>query len=232
MRAEPPAPGGDATPPLPVTASDLDPEELRDRLKTLIPIALLRSSRRASAWRRLRARDEREAEAALGSACSSFLGHCRDGDIDAATPEELAAELLRIACNRAQRERRKAEHMRDATRRGTVRGPDGQSAARDYQDCSSGPEQEVLDREMSAYLRDVIDSIKEGLRSRRDALAIVELYLEDMEGSQAAIASALAISQSTVSRRIAWFHARIRRMLEETGDGESRAARCPCSRPA
>jgi len=46
------------------------------------------------------------------------------------------------------------------------------------------------------------DSIREELQGRRNALEIVQAYLEDMQRSQADIAAALSINQGTVSRWI------------------------------
>jgi RNA polymerase sigma factor (sigma-70 family) len=185
-----------------------DPDALKRQFRTLIPIAL-QQLQEGFGLRRLRATDELEAEAVLWSACSSFLRHCRDGEFgDAKGLEELAAHLLRIACNRAQRQRRRDKQMRDAAQCGTTHDP---------ADGAPGPDQEAQANELAAYLREVIDSIKRELQGQRDALAIVQAYLEDMKRTQADIASELGISQSTVSRRLDWFNDRIRQMLEEGG---------------
>jgi DNA-directed RNA polymerase specialized sigma24 family protein len=186
-------------------------------LKPLILIAL-QQLQESFGLRRLRVSNEREAEAALWSACESFQRHCRAGELaDAKSPEELAAHLLRIARNRAQRRRRQDNKMRDATRRWTTRNQEGQTAPLDPEDHSAGPDQEAFERELAAYLREAIDSIREELQGRRHASDIVQAYLEDMEQPQAAIASALGINQATVSRWLEWFHDRIRQMLEEGG---------------
>jgi len=209
LSTEPPRPDGDAT-----TA---DGHAWRSLLQTLIPIAL-QQLQEGFGLRALRVPDARQAEAALWSACSSFQRHSRDGEFaDAAGPEELAAHLLRIAGNRAQRRRRRDGHIRDELRHGTARDSEGQPVPRDHPDDSPGPDQQVIQSELTAYLREAIDSIKEELQGRRNALEIVQAYLEDMERSQADIAAALGINQSTVSRWICWFQDRIRQMLEEGG---------------
>jgi hypothetical protein len=107
--------------------------------------------------------------------------------------------------------------MREATARGTVRNPEGESAPRDYTDVTPGPVQQALRAELIAYLRQAIDSIKEELSGRRHALAIVQAYLADMQRPQADVAAALGINQSTVSRWRDWFRDRLRQMLREDG---------------
>jgi DNA-directed RNA polymerase specialized sigma24 family protein len=194
-----------------------DAEALRRSLEPLIPIALARLQE-GFGLRNLRVQDELEAEAALWSAASSFHRHHQGGDFaDATTPHDLAAHLLRIAYNRAQRRWRRDRQMRAATGRGTTRDSEGRKAPRDYADPTPGPVEQALEVELAAYLRQAIDSIKEELRGRRRGLEIIQAHLEDMQKPQAEIAAALGINQSTVSRCLEWFRDRLRQMLAEEG---------------
>jgi DNA-directed RNA polymerase specialized sigma24 family protein len=194
-----------------------DAEGLRSCLKTLIPIALKQlQSGFGLKW--LRVPNELEAEAALWSAYSSFVTHCGNGEFaDAEGPEELAGHLLRIAYNRAQRRRRRDEQMRGASRRGTVRDQEGQPVPLDHADSAPGPDQEALKSELTAYLREAIDSIKEELQGKKNAPQIIQAYLEDMDQTQKAIATKLGINQATVNRWLKWFHDQIRKKVEESG---------------
>jgi hypothetical protein len=217
MRPEPPRPEG-SEPVLPTEAvADLatGAEALTRLLPTLIPLAL-QQLQEGFGLRALRVSDPREAEAALWSACSSFQKHYREGDFpDAANPSELAAQLLRIACNRAQRRRRQDQRIAHQTRHGKTRDEDGRSAGLDQADKGLRPDEEATRNELIAYVRQAIDTIKGELHDRPQARKIVDAYLEDMERPQAASAAELGIHQSTVSRWREWFHDRIRQMLRE-----------------
>jgi DNA-directed RNA polymerase specialized sigma24 family protein len=220
MRADHPGVNTQQNSSLPDLVSDLascDDEALTGLLRSLIPIALAQLQERFG-LRRLRVRDELEAQAALFSAWSSFRRHCHEGKIkEAESPEELAGQLVRIACNRAQRRRRQDEKLSAAVRRGTTRDENGQRVSVDFVDSAPGPDQEALKNELVAYIRDAIDSIKEQLRGKPRGLETIQVYLEDMEQLQKDIASKVKINQATVSRRIEWFRDRIRQMVEEDG---------------
>jgi DNA-directed RNA polymerase specialized sigma24 family protein len=188
-----------------VDLTSLDPEALREHLEVLIPLAL-QQLQEGFGLGRLRVRDESEAEAILWSACTSFLSHAREGDFsDATTPHELAAQLLRIAANRAQRRRRHDNR------------PQERPATSEPADSSPGPVQSALRSELIGLVREVIESLKEELRGQQDALRIVELFLEDMDRSQEDIALRVGLRQSTVSRRLTWFRDQIQRMLQNRG---------------
>jgi hypothetical protein len=218
LNTEPPVPPGDAVEPIFDIATS-DPEALTRLLKTLIPIAL-QQLQESFGLRTLRVPNELEAEAALWSACSSFQSHWRASEFeDAKSPEELAAHLLRIACNRAQRRRRQDNKIGDATRRWTTRNQEGQTVPVDPEDSSPGPVLNAFKGELAAYLRKAIDSIIEELQGRRHGSEIIQTYLKDMEQTQNAIADKVGVKQWMVSRRLSWFHDRIRQMLAESGIG-------------
>ncbi len=200
------------TPASPTALNLDDPKVLESHLKLLVPIAL-QMLKDGFGLKVLRVRDEAEAYAALWSAHTSYLRH---GFADAKTPEELAAELLRIAKNRAQRRLGQEKHMNQETGAGTVAGPDGSPISRDYEDKSIGPDQIVEQKELLTNLWEVIDEIKEKLGASSPRRKIVELYLEDMKEIQDVIAKKVGVHQSTVARTINWFHDQIRTLHQET----------------
>ncbi len=206
MSTETRPPGEGAMPGEPfLDLASLDAEALRVYLRVLIPLAL-QQLQEGFGLGRLRVRDESEAEAILWSACTSFLSHARDGDFsDARTPQELAAQLLRIASNRCQRRRRHDNR------------PQERPAVCESRDDSPGPAQSALRNELIAQVQEVIESLKEALRGQQDALRIVELFLEDMDRLQKDIAARVGVTQSKVSRRLTWFLDQIQRMLRERG---------------
>jgi RNA polymerase sigma factor (sigma-70 family) len=206
-----------ALPAEPVADLAGDSEALTRQLPALIPLAL-QQLQDGFGLRALRVSDPREAEAALWSACSSFQKHYRDGEFaDAETPTELAAQMLRIACNRAQRRHRQDQRIAGQVRHGMTRDEEGQPLAWDPVARGLRPDEEATRNELLAYVRQAIDTIKGELRDRPHALRIVEVYLEDMNRTQEAIATELGINQSTVSRYLEKFRHRIRLMLQEQG---------------
>jgi DNA-directed RNA polymerase specialized sigma24 family protein len=167
------------------------------------------------------------ANAALWSACSSFRRHFCKGEMqDARDLEQLACQLIRIAYNRWQRQRRRAVRLRREVARGGGR-PDLRASALDgVQDGAAGPSMEAELSELRESVRNVVKEVFEGLKElyRR----IVALYLNGLESGadktalQRKIARAVGCSQATVSRVIKLFHNEVRRRLKSDGDDTSR----------
>ena len=107
--------------------------------------------------------------------------------------------------------------MAGAVRFGTNGGEGGQSLILNYEGDAPSPEQQAMHHELVALVREFIDTIREELINKGRDLAIIEAYLEDMERPQREIAEIVGgVHQWKVSRTLAWFHDRLRRLFEQS----------------
>jgi hypothetical protein len=162
--------------------------------------------------------DALDVQAALWSACTSFQRNFLDGELgDPVTLEDLAGQFVRIASNRWQRKKYNNRKWIKELRNANVRNEQGEWMPFNPPDSSPVPETEVIARELSAYIDEVIHQVLEDeeITSNPRKLEALRVYVADPSRRQVDIAELVKGTQSGVSRWIANFNERIRSMLGE-----------------
>jgi DNA-directed RNA polymerase specialized sigma24 family protein len=167
---------------------------------------------RADQVHRWQGEDDLATQGALWSAWPSFQKHFLLREFaDAQTAEELAVHLIRIACNRCQRQHRDDERLRRQAERGAARSPeDSPGLLADAPGRGPTPAEEVLYRDLDAYYRQVVDKVV-GALSDRDR-TIVRLTLAGRGQEEAA--REVGCHQTTVCRVVQRFYDAVRRELD------------------
>jgi DNA-directed RNA polymerase specialized sigma24 family protein len=228
MSTNPPPTQGQPVSPQQVWNDLHDPElwkrrEVQGRvLSVLVPLA----RQELHQWARFcRQQDSLAAEGALWSAGTSFFRHLLDGEYeDAASLEELAAQLLRIAVNRMQRRRYRDRQVQEAVGRATCRDREGQMIPFDPPANVATPGEEAEQAELREQIEEVIQDVLGKGPPQSDGKRVIHAYVlalseqrgaPDEKVSQAEIARSLGFSQAKVSRYLTDFRNRLRQRFND-----------------
>jgi hypothetical protein len=160
--------------------------------------------------------DKENAEGRAWSAWTSYRRRVRDGELSLSPDlEKLAEDLVCIVRNRWRREsfRRTKESSNAA-----VRGREGEWLPFDPADASPGPEQLAQYRLLvEELLQQVMMDAKVAKNPKK--LVALRLRFEDPSLTTEEIGNLVGVDQSTFSRWIVSFRARIKRRLHESEGG-------------
>ena len=181
-----------------------DSDAWHDLLHHLLPgaVAILREGFDLPAQE-----DAENHEAALISAWPSFQRHFlaeqEQRFEDATDMATLASHFVRITYNRSQRKKRRQKKLL-------------QNQLFDASDGAMRPDENLARSDFLAYFRSVVDQEVEGLKTDQLRYQVVRQWLaSELNATQAEIARAVGVNQSTVHRYLGEFKERVKRRIVE-----------------